>query len=263
MDSSRSASRAVTSRLVVAAATDPGLVRRSNEDAHVVCVVGGEPTDGGTFDTEKPLLMAVSDGMGGAAAGEVASALVVDALRRHLPHDSEDWGSSLELAVERANREVWTAGRDPQRRGMGATLTAVCVHGEDAHVAEVGDSRAYLMRDDELRLLTHDQSFVQMLLDSGAITPAEATHSPLKSVLLAAMGEKPDVSVDVSSVELRPGDRLLICCDGLSNELTAPEIHALVASSATPAEACTRLIAAANDHGGKDNITVIVAARDA
>lgn len=253
-------------KLRVAAATDVGRVRKNNEDAHITASLGipapsGDSLGGElTFDPHAhPVLLAVSDGMGGAAAGEVASALVVEVLRRSLPEDSPDWTTTLRQAVESANREVWSAGHLASRHGMGATLTAVCVHGAEAHLAEVGDSRAYLLRDATLRLLTHDQSYVQMLVDAGAITPAEAEVSPMKNILLSAMGQQEDVRVDLGRIGLTPGDRLLVCCDGLSNEVVADDIRRVLEQATTPGAACAQLIEMANDHGGRDNITVVVA----
>jgi serine/threonine protein phosphatase PrpC len=204
-------------------------------------------------------MLAVSDGMGGAAAGEVASALVVESLRRSMPPKSADWDATIQKAVERANRAVWNAAKAPERRGMGATLTAVCLDGLDAHVAEVGDSRAYVYRSGVLDLLTHDQSYAQALLDAGALTEQEAARSPLKNVILSAMGTHPDVRVDLGRVTLAAGDRLLVCSDGLSNEVSAKDIGLVLASARSPSEACRELVRRANDHGGRDNITVIVA----
>jgi serine/threonine protein phosphatase PrpC len=146
---------------------------------------------------------------------------------------------------------------------MGSTMTAVCVHGVHADLAEVGDSRAYLLRDGELRLLTHDQSYVQMLVDIGALKPDEAEHSPMKNVLLSAIGKDDHVKVDMGHLELRPADTLLVCCDGLSDEVAPADMCRLLKRRQPPAETCAALIAMANDHGGKDNITVIVAAVEA
>ena len=253
-------------RALVSAATDVGRVRSSNEDAFVVASLGAPiaaPLSAGTdaaFALDAvPLLLAVSDGMGGAAAGEIASALVVASLRRSLPATSDDWDAAIKAAVERANREVWTAGRAPEKRGMGATLTAVCIHGLTAHVAEVGDSRAYRLCRGKLEQITRDQSYVQMLLDAGAISPAQAVDFPMKNIILTAMGVEPSVRVELGQIALVPGDRLLVCCDGLSNEVSADVIAHELAAATTPAAACTRLVQLANDHGGNDNITVVVA----
>lgn len=257
--------RTVADRLVVAAETDVGRVRENNEDAYVVAAVGDASSDVRShgevhFDARlHPVLLAVSDGIGGEAAGETASALALESLRRFLPPDSPDWGASLRGAVEQANQEVWAAGQRLHTRGMGATLTAVWVHGNEAHVAEVGDSRAYLLRDGELRLLTHDQSYVQFLVDAGVLEQEEAEHSPMKNVIVSAMGHGPDVRVDIGRVRLETNDKLLVCSDGLSNELTATRMRDVLVESETPRAACARLIALANEHGGNDNITVIVA----
>jgi serine/threonine protein phosphatase PrpC len=255
--------------LRAAAGSDVGRVRQSNEDAHTIAYLGadaaplGDAPDELLDPTARPLVLAIADGMGGEAAGEMASAVAIDALRRALPAESPDWEAALRVAVEAANQEVWTAGRDPSRRGMGSTLTAVCIHGVHAYLAEVGDSRAYLLRDGELRLLTHDQSYVQMLVDMGAMKPSEAEASPLKNVLLSALGQGDRVKVDIGRLELRAADTLLVCCDGLSNEVAADDLSRVLAQRLSPAESCAALIAMANEHGGKDNITVIVATVEA
>ena len=247
-------------RLEVAAQTDIGLIRENNEDAFIVAPLGGARShDTGVFDVERqPLLLAVSDGMGGAAAGEVASAVAVESLWRSLPADSADWAASLRGAVERANDAVRAMAREPGKHGAGATLTAVCVVGRDAYVAEVGDSRAYLIRGGELRLLTHDQSYVQLLIDAGILNPEDAERSPYKNVILSAMGQGPDIRVDIGRIELKIKDRILVCSDGLSRELTAAQLRDVLVENRTPATTCTRLIALAKNHGGADNITVIV-----
>lgn len=253
--------------LGVAAATHVGRVRTTNEDAYLVSYLGtaGDQTPAVAperrYDTScAPVLISVSDGMGGAAAGEVASALTIEALRRSLPPTSPDWTASLRQAVERANRAVWTEGHAlSARRGMGATLTAVCVHGVTAHIAEVGDSRAYLLRRGRLSLLTHDQSYVQLLVDAGAISPAEAASSPLKNILTQAMGQSEDVRVEIGHLRLETGDVILVCCDGLSNEVTADTIRGALETTRPASAACARLIELANDNGGRDNITVVLA----
>ena len=253
-------------RLRVAALTHTGRRRTSNQDAFVVTTMGDETP---APDTEaitttldlgqRPVLLAVSDGMGGAAAGEVASALTIESLRRSLVAPSGDWDASLTEAVTRANRDVWKASAVPERKGMGATLTAVCLHGHDAHIAEVGDSRAYLWRAGTLEQLTKDQSYVQLLLDSGRITEEEAESSPMKNMIVSAMGVRPNARVDVGSLRLVVGDTLLVCSDGLTNELTPAEIAEVLANEPSPDEACDMLVRIANENGGRDNVTVIVA----
>jgi serine/threonine protein phosphatase PrpC len=251
--------------VAAAGATDIGRVRPNNEDAFIVAPVGSDDivkSAGGesVFDLGGVrVLLAVSDGMGGAEAGEVASAIVLQSLRQSLVEQRSDRESALRIAVERANREVLSAATTPGRQGMGATLTAVFLHGDDAHVAEVGDSRAYLSRGGKLQQITHDQSYVQMLLDAGALKPDEANRSPLRNVILTVMGHGPDVRVEIGRLKLRAGDKLLLCSDGLSNEVSAAEMQQALAASPAPLETCRTLIELANQHGGHDNVTAIVA----
>ncbi|WP_437736979.1 PP2C family protein-serine/threonine phosphatase [Sorangium sp. So ce1335] len=244
--------------------TDVGRVRKNNEDtlliAHLTSVAKtAPPAQAVTFEASYPVLLAVSDGMGGAAAGEVASALVVEALRRAMASARGNWDEATLVAVERANREVWQASQQPGRKGMGATLTAVCVHGTEAHVAEVGDSRAYLIRNGQILQITHDQSFVQALIDAGMIQPEEAERHPMRSMLLQAMGLDPDVKASVARLDLRRDDRFLLCSDGLSNKLSAADMLAVIERGPSIEAACERLVALANERGGEDNITAIVA----
>jgi serine/threonine protein phosphatase PrpC len=254
--------------LTVYGQTDVGLVRRSNEDAFVVAdLTGGSVLQErriARFEVEKHgVLLAVSDGLGGHKAGEVASALVVESLRRSLTRGSagsvEDDDALMEEATRRANREVWEAARFPGRERMGATLTAVFVHGGTAHIAEVGDSRAYLLRGGAIEQITHDQSYVQLLMDQGAITKEQAEHGGFQNVILQAMGLEPDVSVALGRLELRQYDCFVLCSDGLSNKVTAEELRSIVLTSRRLDAACIRMIELAKQRGGEDNITVIVA----
>ncbi len=258
-------------QLAVAAKTDVGKVRTNNEDAYVVAdlnrgerVTAATPTD---FDVkERGVLLAVSDGMGGEQAGEVASALVVETLRRVLVEkapDTEEGKAAIskliENAVTKANEEVFAAAKDPGKRGMGATLTAVYVHGDSAYIAEIGDSRAYLIRGRRIRQMTKDQSFVQLLLDSGAITPEEAESYPHKNIILQAIGQQKNLSVALGRLTLRRGDRLVLCSDGLSNKVTPEEMHDIVCAASALHDACKKLIDTANERGGDDNSTVVLA----
>ncbi len=250
--------------------SDMGKVRTNNEDAFLVSNLhdaagAAPPTVLSSFDAaDHAVLLAVSDGMGGADAGEVASALVVESLRQAMieAEGKLDWDAATKQAVERANREVWTAARAPGRRGMGATVTAVCVKGDHAHIAEVGDSRAYLLRGGRVRQVTRDQSFVQYLVDAGALKPEEAESYPMKNVVLQAMGQHPDVQVALGRLELRRGDKLLLCSDGLSGKVNADEMLAKVQQSPSLEAACRALVDLANERGGEDNITVVVARID-
>jgi serine/threonine protein phosphatase PrpC len=259
-------------RLKVFGATDVGRVRSNNEDTFVVADLNRDsPTvlkeDIAEFDVrEAGILMAVSDGMGGEQAGEVASALVVESLRRELAGDKKDKKvdgkerlAQIERAVTKANVEVWQAASAPDKAGMGATLTAVFVEGGAAHIAEVGDSRAYLIRSGRIRQMTRDQSFVQLLLESGVISESEAANYPHRNVILQAMGQRPEVTVAIGKLELRRGDVLILCSDGLSNKLQAEEMRELVAKHADLKLATKKMIELANDRGGEDNITIVAA----
>jgi serine/threonine protein phosphatase PrpC len=248
--------------LSVAGCTDVGRLRKKNEDAYVVAdLTGGTLLDGSPhkrFDVgERGVLLAVSDGMGGAHAGEVASALVLETLTRVFEEATAETprDALMNEAIQKAHVRVRDAGGPAK---MGATLTAVFVHAGQAYIAEVGDSRAYLVRAGQITQLTHDQSMVQILIDAGAITQEEAQHSPLRSQILQAMGHQPNVKVALGRLDLRERDCLVLCSDGLTNHVTDDEIREVVTSSGPPA-AVRRLVDLANERGGKDNITVVVA----
>lgn len=245
--------------------TDVGRARQTNEDAcsvtelesgQVIDALGADRTvELGT----KGVLLAVSDGMGGHQAGEVASALVLESLQRELAQDAKGpLHKHLEDAVHRANRRVHNAARSADRYGMGATLTAVFIRGTEAYIAEVGDSRGYLLRNGRLRQMTRDQSMVQLLVDQGVLSREDARNAPGKNVILQAVGLAPDVRVAIGRLELRRGDRLLLCSDGVTNQITDDELRQILTKS-EPREACETMIALANERGGDDNETVIVA----
>jgi serine/threonine protein phosphatase PrpC len=252
--------------LTLCARTDVGLVRKRNEDAFVVAdLTGGsllQESRGARFEVgDRGVLLAVSDGMGGHAAGDVASALVVESLVRTMgrARGVYDADALLDAATVRANRAVWEAGHHPGRENMGATLTALFVHGRAAHLAEVGDSRAYLIRGGEIAQVTHDQSYVQLLVDSGTISPEEAKRSDVRNVILQAMGTMPDVTVALGRVDLRDRDCFVLCSDGLSNLVPPSDIRDTVLGSRDAYGACRSLVELAKRRGGEDNITVIVA----
>ncbi len=251
--------------LTVCARTDIGHVREVNEDAFVVADLTGDAqplTDPITrFEIgERGVLMAVSDGMGGHAAGEVASALVVESLRRSMseaPPPSRE-ADLIKVAVERANRETWEASRVAGRKGMGATVTAVFVDGVTAYIAEVGDSRAYLVRGGEIAQVTKDQSYVQFMIDRGLLDPKNAATSQFRSVILQALGQTPNVQVAIGKLELRQKDCLVLCSDGLTTKVTPEEIRDVILAGPTLDAACDSLIALALAKGGEDNVTVII-----
>jgi len=249
--------------------TDVGRVRPHNEDTFVIADLTTGEYHSGTTTAAFPVgtrgvLVAVSDGMGGAAAGEVASALVVESLRDYLDDECReaDILASIKCAVEETNKEVWEAASQSGRKGMGATLTAVVVHRALAHIAQVGDSRAYLIRGGRISRITKDQSYVEFLIDAGMITREEAEHSPYRNVILQAMGVRPEVQIGLGRLSMRRDDTFVVCSDGLWEKMHDDEILALVNESSGLDEACDRLVALANERGGEDNITIVIARVD-
>jgi PPM family protein phosphatase len=245
--------------------TNTGRVRPTNEDAFVIADLSVAPTaepSGPRIEVgNRGVLLAVSDGMGGAEAGEVASALVIESIREHLDDScpASDMLESVKCAVEMANRDVVDAAREIGRAGMGATLVAVVVHRALAHIASVGDSRVYLIREDQIRQLTRDQSYVEVLIEAGLITREAAENSPYRHVILQALGQRPEVTAALLRLSMRRGDVFLLCSDGLSTMITDDEMQQIVAEGPDHETACTRLVDLANERGGVDNITVIVA----
>lgn len=233
--------RALAVRYAVRSET--GLTREDNEDSAYASA----------------RLLAVADGMGGHAAGEVASKIAVAAVE-HLDEDRPvgDLLAALRLAVEDANQRIADSiSADRELQGMGTTLTALRFTGGQVGLVHVGDSRAYLLRGEHLSQITHDDTYVQSLVDSGKLTAEEASHHPRKSVILRAlMGE--DVDPDVSIREARAGDRYLLCTDGLSDVLTAPTILDTL-SEGDPQECADRLVELTLRGGAPDNVTVVVA----
>jgi PPM family protein phosphatase len=247
--------------------TDVGRVRRNNEDAFVIAdLMSGPPAQSVASPTEFDLgergaLLAVSDGVGGEQAGEVASALALDSLGREMSRGSaSDAEIALEESVQVANQRVLDAAHSARRRGMGTTLTAVLIHDHHAYVAEVGDSRAYLVRGHRAVQLTHDQSYVQLLLDAGAVTELQAETHEYRNVILQALGTQSKVIVALTRLSLCRDDRLVLCSDGLTAKVQDEEMRHVVSCATTPRAATDDLVAMANQRGGEDNITVVVAA---
>ena len=250
----------------VSGLTDVGRARKTNEDALEIA----DLQTGVSIDVMKinryvdvgdhGVLLALSDGMGGHQAGEVASALVLESLRRALHTDpgQRPVKDKLEDAVLRANRAVKNAALEAKHHGMAATLTAILIHGVEAYITEVGDSRAYLLREGRLRQITRDQSLVQLMVDSGTMTPEEARKSPSKNVILQAVGLKSELRVAIARLALRNKDRLMLCSDGVTNLVSDEELRQILMDS-DPRAACETMISLANDRGGDDNETAIVA----
>jgi PPM family protein phosphatase len=252
-------------KLIVSALSDVGRARTHNEDAYSITDLASgiqQQAIGAVHSIDvqdRGVLLALSDGMGGAQAGEVASALVLASLQEALTMGGKaPLHEQLEEAVQRANREVLDAAQTSNRVGMGATVTAIIVQGLDAYIAEVGDSRAYLLRQGRLRQITRDQSLVQLMIDQGVMSPQEARSAPGKNVILQAVGLAGDIRVAIAKLSLRRGDRFLICSDGVTNAVSDAELKQILTQS-DPRSACETMIALANDRGGDDNETAIVA----
>ena len=252
-------------QITVAGQTDRGQVRSKNEDDLALVDLdssrGIEPPDVERLAVDgRGLLLAVCDGVGGRRAGEVASALALHCL----PEEMQALGSVcpqsdlFRRAVENVSRRVWQESKlDPVLEGMTTTLTAAVICQGRAVVAHVGDSRAYVLRDGQIRQITKDHSFVAEMVESGALTREEADRSPYRNVILQAVGQKKKLEVGLDAVDLRPGDVLLLCTDGLSEKVSPAEM-ARVVQSAEPREAAEALVKLANERGGEDNITVLI-----
>lgn len=226
-------------RITAAAATDIGRVREGNEDA---------------FLNDAPLF-AVADGMGGHQGGEVASRLALETLEVLFKHGR----GTLADQVREANRAVFErSGRDAAVAGMGTTLTAAVAEAGRLRLAHVGDSRAYLLRDGELRMLTEDHTLVQRMVERGEITEQEADVHPHRSVLTRALGTEPEVQIDEGVLDAQDGDRILLCSDGLTGMVPDERIERILRDAAEPRDAVKELVRAANAAGGVDNITVLV-----
>jgi protein phosphatase len=265
--------------LEVAAKTDRGRTREHNEDTFLVADLTHPTSDDGppappasAYDVgERGSLLVVADGMGGAAAGELASQMASEAIFAHMRRTwaTEDdvrpqrFALRLKEAVEAANARIHThAVAHPELRGMGTTATAAGVLGDHLYLTQIGDSRAYLVRAGRAIQLTKDQSLIQRLIEAGELTEEEAARSERKNIILQALGPDSRVRVDLTHQELRRGDTLVLCSDGLSGQVEREEIAAIVSDSPLLADACDRLIGLANERGGPDNITVIVARFD-
>jgi PPM family protein phosphatase len=247
-------------RIDASARTDVGRVRSNNEDAF-------------RLDPEINLYV-LSDGMGGQAHGEVASALAVETVVQYCREANRDpertlYGdrrpdlcersNRLLSAVRLANRKIFeAAAKDPDHGGMGATIVAVWIDEQRMSLAHVGDSRAYLLRGGSLEQLTADHSLVAEHVRRGTMTPQEAESSQLQNILVRALGSQDQVEVDVDEQMVLDGDTLLLCSDGLTHMVTDAEIASTLSTHETSQAAADRLVDLANDYGGEDNVTVIV-----
>lgn len=262
------------------AKSDVGRVRRGNEDNFLVLDLTTEQTwtgsDGAAppsnlthFDLgQKGLVLVVSDGMGGALAGDVASRMAVDSVRKMLMGEGDaacdpdiDLVDCLKTATHYANTAIHLKSQEDSRcAGMGATFTGAAIRGDSLDLVQVGDSRGYVIRKDQIRLATKDQSLVQQLVDVGQISESEAETHMFRNVILQALGAQSEVQPVTGRIRLRQDDVVLLCSDGLSGKLRAEDIQKIVIESKGDlSKACAALIDEANNRGGEDNITVVLA----
>ncbi|WP_084650762.1 Stp1/IreP family PP2C-type Ser/Thr phosphatase [Runella zeae] len=238
--------------------SDVGCVRTNNEDAARFI----RPADLG-IRANKGFLAIVADGMGGHAAGEIASQLAVETIAKTYYSREESVEESLFLAFTKANRSIWqAASRNSQQRGMGTTCTALVVCDQSLYMAHVGDSRLYIFKNGQILQLSTDHTYVQMLVSQGVITPLEAEKHPERNVLTRAMGTHNKVEIDVETLtyKLENDDRVLLCTDGLYDYLSNDEIAQLMLIPALN-ESAQQLVESAKQRGGHDNITVLLLER--
>lgn len=262
------------------AKSDVGRVRRGNEDNFLLLDLSTQQAWTGSDGAENPedmrrldikdegLVLVVSDGMGGALAGDVASRMAIDSVREVMTGNDANGceaGSSLvdclKHATLQANRAIhYKSLEDSRCSGMGATLTGAAIRNDSLDLVQVGDSRAYLVRGDQIRLATKDQSLVQQLVDVGQISEEEAETHMFRNVILQALGAQTELLPATARIQIRQGDVLLLCSDGLSGKLRNEEIRQIVSDSGDDlGTACEKLVAEANNRGGEDNITVVLA----
>lgn len=251
--------------------TDVGRTREHNEDSFIVADL---TTMNATLQPEvrqhvpgpRGSLFMVADGMGGAAAGEVASAMATEVVLTELDRrwrqapDStpETFARAIKSATESANARIHKyAAEHPENRGMGTTATIAGVLGDKIFLAQVGDSRGYLVRGGVAKQITKDQSLMQKLIEAGELTEEEAEVSERKNIILQALGPEPQVKVDLTIQQVRRGDTLILCSDGMSGQMRAPDIARIVNEDPDLVATCRKLIDLANENGGPDNITVI------
>jgi serine/threonine protein phosphatase PrpC len=260
--------------------TDPGRVRPSNEDQFLVAELtkamrvqyASLPQPKTQYADERGYLFIVADGMGGHQAGEQASALAVQTIEAFVLNTlkwffrlkgAEEQGilKEFQTALQQADARVCReAAQHPELAGMGTTATIAYSFGSRLFLVHVGDSRCYLFRGRQLHRLTHDHTLVEEMVRRGQLQPEEAAHHPFRHIITNAVGgHEPGVQVECHRIELEPDDTLLLCSDGLTKMVPDDRIAAVLQAEHEPRTACERFVAEANDHGGKDNITVIVA----
>ena len=238
--------------------TDVGQVRTVDEDS----ILAADLSFGVNSDTSKFLLLAVADGMGGHAKGEEASKIALNAIARAVIPDllnNTPFTKILEKGIQNANQDIldYTA-KNPEASGMGTTSVCAVVKDNQIHLANVGDSRAYRVSDDEICRVTKDHSYVQALIDEGEITEEQAREHPRKNEITRAVGIMPSIEVDTMKLTLDSDESLLLCCDGVIAHLSDDDIHKIIRDSPDPQTACQEIVDMANERGGSDNISLII-----
>jgi len=241
---------------VLGAKTDLGRIRENNEDKFEFFLPENEESL-----AKKGAFYAVADGMGGHAAGQIASEIALKTTAKAYYSDQSPMvEESLRAAVGQANGLIYeTARAIPDRSGMGTTITALVVRGEEAFIAQVGDSRCYRVRDGKISQITEDHSWVGEQVRLGGLTREQAEMSPFRNVITRCLGTSPSVDVDIFSEELRVGDIFLLCSDGLSGEVDEDEMRQAMLDG-SPSEAARNLVDLALERGGRDNVTVLILA---
>ena len=255
--------------------TDVGVVRMNNEDNFIIRSVSTriattQSVDGKVTGNAQGNIFIVADGMGGMAAGEVASQMAVELvasrlieqLKQHSPRSQSAFAKILAGTVEETNRLVLEESkRNSELKGMGTTLTAAAIHYSSICFAQLGDSRAYLVRNGHIAQMTQDQSLVAQLVATGALRPEDAKTHPQRNVILQALGVQSHIDVAITWADLKRGDRLVLCSDGLWGKIDPDEIEDHL-DRYDPVSACEVLVKLARERGGEDNITVVVARFD-
>ena len=238
--------------------TDVGQVRTVDEDS----ILAADLSFGVNSESSKFLLLAVADGMGGHAKGEEASKIALNAIARAVIPDllnNTPFTKILEKGIQNANQDIldYTA-KNPEASGMGTTSVCAVVKDNQIHLANVGDSRAYRVSDDEICRVTKDHSYVQALIDEGEITEEQAREHPRKNEITRAVGIMPSIEVDTMKLTLDSDESFLLCCDGVIAHLSDDDIHKIIRDSPDPQTACQEIVDMANERGGSDNISLII-----
>lgn len=235
--------------------SDKGMVREINED--YVNVVTESP--------ELPQAFIIADGMGGHNAGEIASKMAVDCISGYIKEslkqlaNSEEISKSIEEMMQKANLEVYDKSKESEANyGMGTTLIVAVLYNGNIHIGHIGDSRAYLIREEKIERITTDHSYIEELIKNGSINREEAEKHPKKNLITRALGCSEDMLVDSYICEAREKDIFMLCTDGLTNKLSEAEIMDILLNNEDPQDACNELVRRSNEKGGEDNISVIV-----